>query len=130
MTFKHQVYPFMKSRSYKGSTDHVWISDGFLHREIHQFILSRISRRHGSFVPGPLEARRRAAKRRIMNLAEVGGRGGIGGNDSINHGFLSNYFPGQGLWGWQWQSPEVPPQKSVLSVKPSECFLFLPRAIC
>lgn len=122
----------MKLRLFKGSTDHVWISDGLLYREIHQFILSRIARRHGSFVLGPLEARRRAAKRRMMNLAEVGGgRGGTGGeSDPINHGFLSNYFPGQGLWGWQWQSPEVPPQKSVQSVKPSECFLVLARAIC
>ncbi|EUC48414.1 hypothetical protein COCMIDRAFT_87355 [Bipolaris oryzae ATCC 44560] len=46
---------------------HIWISDDLLVRALHSFFPSSCphQRRHGSNVPGPLEARRRAAKRRM-----------------------------------------------------------------
>jgi hypothetical protein len=46
---------------------HIWISDDLLARALHRFFPSSCphQRRHGSHVPGPLEARRRAAKRRM-----------------------------------------------------------------
>ncbi|EUC39359.1 hypothetical protein COCCADRAFT_80937 [Bipolaris zeicola 26-R-13] len=46
---------------------HVWISDDLLARALLPFFPSSCphQRRHGSNVPGPLEARRRAAKRRM-----------------------------------------------------------------
>ncbi|EMD68704.1 hypothetical protein COCSADRAFT_134746 [Bipolaris sorokiniana ND90Pr] len=46
---------------------HIWISDDLLARALNPFFPSSCphQRRHGSNVPGPLEARRRAAKRRM-----------------------------------------------------------------
>jgi hypothetical protein len=46
----------------------IWISESQLTRIFHRFI--RIQTRHGSHVPGPLEARRRAAKRTNTSLAQ------------------------------------------------------------
>ena len=48
----------------------VWISDAQLAYTWERF--TRVHRRHGSSVPGPLEARRRANKRRNTNLAQAG----------------------------------------------------------
>ncbi|KAL1956522.1 hypothetical protein VTO42DRAFT_7085 [Malbranchea cinnamomea] len=60
--------------------DHVWISDDCLARAFARFVGACVGvgqqRRHGSSVPGPLEARRRLNKRRNMNLA--GARAGMG----------------------------------------------------
>ena len=50
----------------------VWISNDFLGDLLHQFTVSKTSKRHGSSVPGPLEAIRRMAKRRMMNMAVAG----------------------------------------------------------
>lgn len=122
MTFKHQVGACTKPRSFKTPTEYVWISDDFLHRELQRFILSGVSRRHGSFVPGPLEARRRAAKRRMMNLAEVGGGSGRDG-DTIDPSFLTGSHSGQSPWDWQWQSPKVPVQQPIQEVKKGEQML-------
>ncbi|EOA89607.1 uncharacterized protein SETTUDRAFT_175630 [Exserohilum turcica Et28A] len=46
---------------------HIWISDDLLALALNRFFRSSCphQRRHGSHVPGPLEARRRAAKRRM-----------------------------------------------------------------
>jgi hypothetical protein len=55
--------------------DHVWISEDFLTATFRRFANGQ--RRHGSQVPGPLEARRRLAKRRNMVLAGVGTSGSV-----------------------------------------------------
>ncbi|RYO43169.1 hypothetical protein AA0111_g35 [Alternaria arborescens] len=49
------------------SPQHIWISDNLLTDAIGRFFPSSCpqQKRHGSHVPGPLEARRRAAKRRM-----------------------------------------------------------------
>lgn len=51
-------------------TDHVWISQDFLASVFRSFAYAQC--RHGSQVPGPLEARRRLAKRRNTALARIG----------------------------------------------------------
>ncbi|KAJ5081617.1 hypothetical protein NUU61_009881 [Penicillium alfredii] len=51
--------------------DHLWISDDLLAATFRRFANGQ--RRHGSCVPGPLEARRRLAKRRNAVLASIGG---------------------------------------------------------
>ena len=84
--------------------DFVWISEDVLDSAISHFSHGRISRRHVGLAPGPLEARKRAAKRRMMNLAQVGG-GEI--DPSLLHGV--GRAPGQA--SWQWQSPTVPAWK-------------------
>lgn len=82
-------------------SDHIWISEDALDRAIYQFARPRIFRRHVGLAPGPLEARKRATKRRMMNLAQVGGEGGP--DPSVLPGF--GVAPES---GWQWQGPAVP----------------------
>lgn len=53
------------------SLDHLWVSDDLLATTFRRFANGQ--RRHGSCVPGPLEARRRLAKRRNTALAGIGG---------------------------------------------------------
>jgi hypothetical protein len=49
------------------SVQYVWISDDLLALVVNRFFRASCShqKRHGSHVPGPLEARRRASKRRM-----------------------------------------------------------------
>lgn len=78
--------------------DHIWISEEVLDSAIHRFAHGRVPRRHVGLAPGPLEARKRATKRRMMNLAQVEGGGS----------FDSSVLPGLGTperVGWRWQSP-------------------------
>ncbi|EPE29585.1 hypothetical protein GLAREA_00745 [Glarea lozoyensis ATCC 20868] len=49
----------------------LWISDDALSQAFQRFVrVSHAARRHGSFVPGPLEARRRLGKRRMAYASE------------------------------------------------------------
>ena len=78
--------------------DYVWISEDALDIAIQRFSHARISRRHVGLAPGPLEARKRASKRRMMNLAQAGGATEL---DPM-------LLPRVGVApekGWQWQSP-------------------------
>ena len=54
-------------------TDYVWIDDHFLTHTLHDFVRRGERRRHVSSVPGPLEARNRAGKRRLVNVAPLSG---------------------------------------------------------
>ncbi len=48
--------------------DSIWISDALLAESFHRFTCAQS--RHGSHVPGPMEARRRANKRKNTSLAQ------------------------------------------------------------
>jgi hypothetical protein len=50
---------------------HIWVPDEVLSLAVHRFFHSTCpqQKRHGSNIPGPLEARRRAAKRRMTASA-------------------------------------------------------------
>ena len=85
--------------------DYVWISEEVLNNAIKHFSRGITFRRHAGTVPGPLEARKRAAKRRMVNLAQVGGAREI--DPSLFGG--PGHAPGQN--GWQWQSPTAPATK-------------------
>ena len=89
----------------KAPNDFVWISEDVLDSAISHFSRGRISRRHVGLAPGPLEARKRVAKRRMVNLAQVGGGGDI--DPSLLHGLGR----GPGQMSWQWQSPTTPAGK-------------------
>ncbi|KAF2400035.1 hypothetical protein EJ06DRAFT_582608 [Trichodelitschia bisporula] len=52
----------------------LWITDDVLSNAWHRFLTSR-TKRHGSNVPGPLEARKRLARRRMAGLSVVGAPG-------------------------------------------------------
>ena len=54
-------------------TDYVWIGDDFLTHTFHDFVRRGEHRRYASSVPGPLEARNRAGKRRLVNVAPLSG---------------------------------------------------------
>ena len=82
--------------------EHIWITDEILNQALHAFTLFKSPRRYGSAIPGPLEARRRLAKRRMMDLA--------------SHGAGPNYDNAMLGWSppidrrdWQLQNPTTPP---------------------
>ena len=85
--------------------DYVWISEEALNHAFNHFSRGTTFRRHVGAVPGPLEARKRAAKRRMVNLAQVGGTGET--DPSVFGGPGSAH----GQNGWQWQSPTAPATK-------------------
>lgn len=59
--------------------DHIWISDDLLSAAVSRFFRASCphQRRHGSNVPGPLEARRRASKRKMTLQASMDAGGGM-----------------------------------------------------
>lgn len=86
----------------KGFGDNIWISEDALDNAIQHFSGFRISRRRLGLAPGPLEARKRATKRRMMDLAQIGG-----GGEMLDPSLL----PWQGKPiepAWQWQNPSQP----------------------
>lgn len=106
MSFKQHAYRLRLPHQPKTTTNHVWISDELLNNLYQSFSFSITLKRHGSSVPGPLEAQRRAAKRRMMGLANVGG-GEAGG---FHPAFVAKLDPSRDLYGWKWQAPMASPQ--------------------
>ena len=93
--------------------DHIHISEHFFNNAMHRFAHGRVPRRHVGLAPGPLEARKRATRRRMMNLAQVGGGGSLD----------PNVLPGLGspdYMEWKWQCPEpLAPQRTNGNENPS-----------
>ncbi|KAF4533909.1 Fungal specific transcription factor domain containing protein [Lasiodiplodia theobromae] len=84
----------------------VWITDEVLADAFHRFLnVSNASRkRYGSNVPGPLEARRRASKRRIMGLAAA--------SPGIGPGIGALFGPDKSLHqAWSWEPPKGTEQR-------------------
>ena len=85
---------------------HVWIGDDLLRSAFQQFTRTCQPRRHASFAPGPLEARKRASKRRIGALAP------LGTIDSLDLSFVPGFGPSSSASEkrskWQWQEPPQP----------------------
>ncbi|KAJ5686623.1 hypothetical protein N7536_009242 [Penicillium majusculum] len=71
MSFGRHAYRHALKPPATATLDHPWISDDLLAATFRRFANGQ--RRHGSCVPGPLEARRRLAKRRNTALASIGG---------------------------------------------------------
>ncbi|MCJ1248470.1 hypothetical protein MMC30_005688 [Trapelia coarctata] len=80
------------------------IGDDYLNALLHQFTISEPCVRHGSSVPGPLEARKRQAKRKMMNLAPVEGGG------SIDNGALMGMGKSFSEKELKWELPRQLPQ--------------------
>ncbi|EPS33869.1 hypothetical protein PDE_08831 [Penicillium oxalicum 114-2] len=81
--------------------DHLWISDDLLAVTFRRFANGQ--RRHGSCVPGPLEARRRLAKRRNTVLAAFG----AGSADDIACLFGRNGREHMKWTDHPWQRPQA-----------------------
>jgi hypothetical protein len=85
---------------------HIWISDDLLSSALHRFF--RLScphqKRHGSHVPGPLEARRRAAKRRMSLSANFYPQDSFPSSLSLSalFGFGPNSQP-----SWRYEPPSL-----------------------
>lgn len=73
MSFSRHACRHALQRPAVSFLDHVWISEDLLASTFRRFV--NCQRRHGSQVPGPLEANRRLAKRRSTALASAGGSG-------------------------------------------------------
>lgn len=71
MSLSRQAYRRALRPSGSSAQDHPWVSDDLIAAAFHRFVHGH--RRHGSSVPGPLEARRRLAKRRNTALAGISG---------------------------------------------------------
>ncbi|KAK5103119.1 hypothetical protein LTS08_003923 [Lithohypha guttulata] len=91
-----------RSRLVKRSSAHVWISDDLLSETFDAF--TRSQRRHGSNVPGPLEARRRAAKRKATSSAHTPCTG-----QAFDPATLITTQPQRGWWTSQ-EDKAGPPQ--------------------
>jgi hypothetical protein len=84
--------------------NHIWISDELLAEAFNRYVrVLHTTKRHGSNVPGPLEARKRATKRR-MGMAVAGAATAPPGGD---FGALFGAGAGQPLIqnSWSWTPP-------------------------
>ncbi|KAL9610079.1 MAG: hypothetical protein Q9167_005187 [Letrouitia subvulpina] len=88
----------------------IWISDDILNQVLHSYLYLRSTRRHVSSVPGPLEARKRATKRRMVNVSPAAT------HSDVELPFWGRF--GQAAerqkwqWQWQWQEPKSTPELS------------------
>lgn len=104
MSFRRQLCCLAVPRRVKAPTPtehHLWITDDIFNDSLSRFALAALSRKHGSFVPGPMEARRRAAKRRMVNLAKSGG--GVGTEPILFSEMNQDQFSKER----QWQPPSI-----------------------
>jgi hypothetical protein len=91
-----KVSRHLKSPAEALSSTPIWISDALLAETFDNF--SRGCRRHGSHVPGPLEARRRATRRKNTNIA-------YNGTPPTPIDVAGLFSPGkQGRW---WKQPHI-----------------------
>ncbi|CAG8961104.1 hypothetical protein HYFRA_00002647 [Hymenoscyphus fraxineus] len=84
----------------------IWISDDVLHRSYQRFLsVSKTAKRYGSFVPGPLESRRRLGKREMAHASASAytpmSVGGIGA--------LWRWFRQSDNMQYEWQAPTIRP---------------------
>ena len=82
-------------------SDSIWVSDEVLRHVFQRFVNSRTGKRYGSFVPGPLESRRRLGKRRMAHLTESIP------TSAQNAGSLWDFFGEADNMQWQWEAPKV-----------------------
>jgi len=84
---------------------HVWISDNFLAETFQQFAhRGLLFKRYGSNVPGPLEARRRLAKRRMAGTTAYTPSWNIEYDLSVLFGFTKHQ-----VGSFQWEPPKPTP---------------------
>lgn len=107
MSFKRPFCCLTVPRQLRAHMDPLWISDDILNDALSRFTLFKSSRRHGSSIPGPLEARRRATKRRVMNLVSPPA-GGVIDPGFFDPDFLPCINPGLNSTGRQWQASSRP----------------------
>jgi hypothetical protein len=97
---------------------HIWISDEILTSALHRFSRSTCphQKRHGSHVPGPLEARRRAAKRRMTMSADFYPQDSFPSSFNLGalFGYRSNPQP-----SWRYEPPSLQKKSDQLDTRTS-----------
>ena len=100
--------PFL-ARLQPGKFKYAWTSDDTLISALRPFLLTRSCRRHVGLAPGPLEARKRATRRRLMGLAPSGTAPPTG--DIASHVGIESWLFGRSKitpQTYQWQEPSAP----------------------
>ncbi|TAQ89811.1 hypothetical protein B7494_g1895 [Chlorociboria aeruginascens] len=90
------------------TSDSIWISDDAIATLFQRFCSNaKVTRRYGSFVPGPMESRRRSGKRRLTHLSETTPH-------PVSDGWsFGNILGGGDRSQWKWEAPTKPsPSKS------------------
>ncbi|MCJ1474130.1 hypothetical protein MMC13_002788 [Lambiella insularis] len=90
------------------NSSYIWVSDELLSNVFHRFTISKKCLRHGSSLPGPLEAKRRLTKRRMMNLASRGVDASIDGAAIL--GMHEPWSQKNLEWEPPWQLLQLPKQ--------------------
>ena len=103
-------------RQIEARKDHIWICEDVLNSVLRQFAHRQAYRRNVSFFPGPLEARKRASKRRMVNVAPAADSSAL--DPSLLAGLGKH---GQG-GNWHWQRPSQTSDKSLESQSQSYVF--------
>jgi hypothetical protein len=83
-------------------SNHIWISDELLSEAFNRYVsVSHATRRYGSNVPGPLEARRRASKRRMGCAVAATSMGPPGGDFGALFGAGAGGKTIENRWTWK-----------------------------
>lgn len=80
---------------------HIWIGDDILDATIQRFGRLVVAKRNVSLTPGPLEARKREAKRRLAHISQVNGAEFGSFDPGLIAGINGRHSDGQ----WHWQAP-------------------------
>lgn len=89
-------------------SNHTWISEELLSEAFNRYVrVSHATRRYGSNVPGPLEARRRASKRRMGCAVAPTSMGPPGGDFGALFGAGAGGNAVEN--GWTWKAPGIQP---------------------
>jgi hypothetical protein len=93
--------------------DSIWVSDEALGHAFQQFVRgSKVNRRYGSFVPGPMESRRRLGKRRMTLLSDATP------SSTYDPGIFSGWFGEKDRTQWHWEAPTTRPANSEPTAPP------------
>lgn len=118
MSLNRHVCRRLLPRPQIGGINHVSIDGDIRDWALQRFILTRSFRRHVSLVPGPLEARKRATKRRLTRLAPSG-YDVSAGHAGLQAGLEAWLFGGRrgAPQTYQWQKPSPPKVPAAVPLK-------------
>ncbi|KAL8784477.1 MAG: hypothetical protein Q9195_009024 [Heterodermia aff. obscurata] len=114
MSLNRRACRLFPTRLQPGGLKYAGISNDTLIPALRSFLLTRSCRRHVGLAPGPLEARKRATRRRLMGLAPSGGALPAG-EIASQIGFESWMF-GRSRANpqtYQWQEPSDPSRQQL-----------------
>lgn len=118
MFFNRHACRFLLAGPQAGEVNHIRISDDIHRSTFRRFKITRVYRRHVALPPGPLEARKRATKRRLVGLSSLENAATAGENASqarVNSWLFGTKRAAP--HSYQWQEPSLP---RVNTIKPTE----------